>query len=155
MRIASIGVLLGTAVATLLGVGQVTIAQASSAATVSVSQSESTTRWFVQLSGKPRSAGGSAATLASEKQAFRAAAKATGISFKERFAYDTLWNGFSIDVRNPAQAALLRSVPGVKAVYPVVNIEAPPKADTDGVSSLDMASAVMQTGVNNARSSSD
>jgi len=152
MRIHSLGVLLGTAVATALSVGSVSIAQASIADSVSVAQSETPTRWFVQLEGKPRSAGGSASQLASEKQAFRTAAKATGIQFKERFAYDTLWNGFSVQVTSARDASLLRSVPGVKAVYPVVAIDAPPKADTDGVSSLDMATAIAQTGVNNARS---
>ncbi len=152
MRIHSLGVLLGTAVATALSVGSVSVAQASVADSVSVAQSETPTRWFVQLEGKPRSAGGSASQLASEKQAFRAAAKATGIQFKERFAYDTLWNGFSVQVTSARDASLLRSVPGVKAVYPVVAIDAPPQADTDGVSSLDMATAIAQTGVNNARS---
>ena len=118
---------------------------------VSVSQSETPDRWFVQLQGKAKVQGASAAEVAAEKQAFRDAAKAAGVTFKERFAYDTLWNGFSVQV-DGANLAALRSVPGVKAVFPVVLVDGPPRSANDGESSIDLATAVTQTGVDLARS---
>src|SRR3990170_1243957 len=40
--------------------------------------------WFVQLTGS--------------KQGFRKDARATGLKFTERFAYDKVWNGLSVKV---------------------------------------------------------
>ncbi len=152
MRISSLGVLLSTAVVTALGAGGVMpAATADEVSSVSISQSETPDRWFVQLAGKAKVHGASASQVAAEKQAFRDAAKAAGVTFKERFAYDTLWNGFSVQV-DGANLAALRSVPGVKAVFPVVLVDGPPRSATDGESSVDLATAVTQTGVDLARS---
>ena len=50
--------------------------------------------------------------------AFNANAAADGVKLTERYSYDSLWNGLSVSVA-PTQVAALRSVPGVKAVYPL------------------------------------
>lgn len=63
--------------------------------------------WFVELSGKPLAAGGSAAELKAEKDAFRAAAKKAGFAFTERYSFDTLWNGLSIQTRTADATKLL------------------------------------------------
>ncbi len=152
MRIRSLGVLFGTAIATVLGIGAVApAATADEINYVSTSQSETPTRWFVQLEGKAKAQGGSAAQVTAEKKAFRVAAKAAGVKFEERFSYDTLWNGFSVDI-DAANLATLRSVPGVKAVYPVILVDGPPKPEGDGESGVDLATAVTQTGADLARS---
>ena len=61
--------------------------------------------WFVELAGKPVAAGGSLATNTAEKVAFRAEARSAKVSFTERRAFNTLWNGLSI--RTGADAATL------------------------------------------------
>jgi subtilisin family serine protease len=151
MRIRSIGVLLGTAAVTALGLANVPLVNAQATNSISAAQNETATRWFVQFQGNPRARGSSAAQLAAERQAFRTAASASGIQFKERFTYDTLWNGMSIDLRSPIDASTLRSVPGVKAVYPVISIDAPLRGESDGETGVAMATAITQTGVDIAR----
>src|SRR2546423_3512275 len=79
---------------------------------------ESAQAWFVQFSSAPAAKGGSKSKLAGERQAFCANAAAQGLDVKQRYAFDDLWNGVSVDV--PAeQAGGLAAVPGVTAVYPV------------------------------------
>jgi minor extracellular serine protease Vpr len=81
-------------------------------------RNETPTAWFVQLAGAPAVNGGSKAVLDSQRKTFLAAATNMGLSVTQRFAFNTLWNGLSVDV--PAsQAGELAAVPGVKAVYPV------------------------------------
>ncbi|HSN86364.1 MAG TPA: S8 family serine peptidase [Thermoanaerobaculia bacterium] len=88
---------------------------------------ETPSAWFVELQGAPVADGGSAATLAKEKQAFRAAAKKAGVNFKERFSYDRLWNGLSVTV-DAAGLAKLSRMAEVKNLYPVVAIARPETA---------------------------
>lgn len=79
--------------------------------------------YFVQFAGAPTADGASAATVQQQQDNFRAAAASAGVSYSERFAFQTLWNGLSVATANPA--ALAR-VPGVKAVLPVRTIESVP-----------------------------
>ncbi len=110
---------------------------------------ESPTRWFVELNGKPKADGGSATTLANERQSFRKEASDAGVVFTERFTYDNLFNGLSISV--PAsQVGKLKLLNSVKAVYPVQSIPLPP---TDSNPSPELATAIAQTQADIAHSS--
>jgi subtilisin family serine protease len=70
------------------------------------------------------------------------------VKLTERRAYDVLFNGFSVEV-SPANRAKLAQLPGVKAVYPVLAVEAP-EVETSN-SAPDMALAVALTGANVAQ----
>lgn len=91
---------------------------------VPAAQEERFSAWFVELSEPPRSAGGSAIRLATEKQELRNLAKAQGIKMKVRYSYDSLFNGLSVEV-DAAGLAKIARMPGVKAVYPVIEVEQP------------------------------
>lgn len=118
-------------------------------ASVPADLAENATRWFVELSGPPAGMGGDVVTVRREQANVRALASAAGVKMQERYRYETLWNGFSIEA-SAAEASRLKGIPGVRAVYPVVEVEAPPRPDTDGVEP-NMASAVTQTGVDKVR----
>ena len=83
------------------------------------SANESAEAWFVELASPPAVKGTSKAKLKSERDAFFASAALQGLSVKQRQAFDTLWNGVSVNIP-AAEAGALATVPGVKAVYPVV-----------------------------------
>ncbi|HEX7184704.1 MAG TPA: S8 family serine peptidase [Thermoanaerobaculia bacterium] len=102
---------------------------------------ETPSAWFVELQGAPIADGGSPSDLAKEKQAFRAAAKKAGVNFKERYAYDKLFNGFSVEVDSAGVAKLSR-LPGVKDLYPVVEMRIP---EVEENPSPDMATAISMT----------
>jgi len=107
---------------------------------------ETPSLWFVELSGKPTADGGSAATLKAEKQAFRNAAKAAGVEYSERLAFDTLWNGLSVEVA-AGSLGKLSSLSGVKAVYPVATIPMPQGSEVP-----DLNTALAMTGADIAQS---
>ena len=94
------------------------------AAAASEATEDVVTAWFVELSSPPTADGGSPATLAQEKQAFRDAAKKAGVQMKERFSYDKLFNGLSVQV-SAGSLSRLNGLAGVKNIYPVVTIERP------------------------------
>lgn len=104
--------------------------------------------WFVELTGKPATEGTSLAALQREQDAFRAAASRARVKYVERFAFSTLWNGFSISI-SPADIAKVASLPGVKAVYPVVTVSLPP---TEDVSDPNLGTALAMTGADIAQS---
>lgn len=115
------------------------------------SEQENGNLWFVELSGAPVADGASLSTVRQEKAAFRKAAAAAGVSFKERLSYDTLFNGFSVEV-DPANRAALGRVAGVKAMYPVELIQAPTPEQREAIRA-DMATALAQTGADIAQNS--
>ena len=127
------------------------VAQVYAQESVSVSEQENGNLWFVELSGAPVADGASLATVRNEKAAFRRAAAAAGVTFKERMAYDTLFNGFSIEVA-PGDRAKIAQLDGVKAMYPVEIISAPTPEVSEGVVA-DMARAVALTGADVAQNS--
>ncbi len=96
--------------------------------------------WFVELKGAPAAAGGSVAANKAQKASFRAEARKAGVSFTERKAFDTLWNGVSI--KTGADAATLKGIPGVKAVYPVGIESIPPTSEI----SPELSTALQMTG---------
>lgn len=118
-------------------------------AAVTGSFNESPTLWFVELKGKPKADGGSAATLAATRQNFRNEASAKGVLFNERFVYDNLFNGLSVSVK-ASDVGVLKTLPSVQAVYAVESVSLPP---TDDNPSPDLATAIAQTQANIAQSS--
>lgn len=107
---------------------------------------ESPQRWFVELKGAPAADGGTAAALRAEKKAFRDAARTTGLRYREHYAYDTLFNGFSVVV-DRTQLSTLARLPGVKAIYPVETVTPP----APGASNPDLLSALAMTGADVAQ----
>lgn len=136
-----------SSLALLLGISQ---AQANNS--VSIAEAEGGNLWFVELKAAPVASGNSKKNVLAAKAAFRQAASEAGVSFKERRAFDTLFNGFSIEVK-PGERAKLMQVDGVKAIYPVEVIQAP-KAEvlSSGIIG-DMATALAMTGANTAQNS--
>ncbi len=105
---------------------------------------ESPRAWFVEFTGAPLADGGSAATVQSQRAQFRAEAARQNIRFQERFTYDSLFNGVSI-MADASQIGALSRLPGVKAIYPVMEIARPeveePTDDIDMVTALAMTGA--------------
>ncbi len=104
--------------------------------------------WFVELMNAPGADGTSSAALRNEKNAFRSAARAAGLRYTERYAFDTLWNGLSIRIDRSQLAALSR-IPGVKALYPVISHSLPEPVEPD--SGAELFTALAQTGANIAQ----
>ncbi|PWB53625.1 MAG: peptidase S8 [Anaerolineales bacterium] len=80
--------------------------------------------WFVELSSAPTADGTNLAALKAEKAAFRVNAKKAGLVYTERYAFDTLFNGFSISITTD-QLGKLNRMAGVKNIYPVETIAMP------------------------------
>ena len=117
--------------------------------TVPASAAENSGLWFVELAGLPTADGNTLAKVRSEKAAFRKAAKAAGIKYTERRAYDVLFNGFSVAITASARDKLGR-LPGVTGLYPVINVAAPTPEQAAG-STLDLVSAISMTGARAAQ----
>jgi subtilisin family serine protease len=99
--------------------------------------------WFVELSSRPTTDGGSLPGVLLEQATFRAAAAGAGIRATERGAFHALWNGVSLAVR-PRDVSRLRALPGVTEVYPVMAIELPevsPTLDPALLTALSMTGA--------------
>lgn len=103
--------------------------------------------WFVELASPPAVEGTPRDVLRQEKEAFRDAARRAGLRLKERFAFDALWNGLSVEVP-PDQLPALARLPGVKALYPVVAFTLPPVTP---VEDADLATALAMTGADVAQ----
>jgi minor extracellular serine protease Vpr len=103
--------------------------------------------WFVEFASKPLADGGSRTLTEADKSKFRAAAAAQGIEYTERFAFNNLWNGVSINV-DPVYVNKLRTLPGVVAVYPVVKISMP---ETVSGASPELFTAIQMTGADIAQ----
>ena len=109
---------------------------------------ETPVSWFVELANAPTADGGSLALTQADKANFRSAARKAGLQYSERFAFDTLWNGLSVSLASPSGLAQLSRIPGVTAIYPVVDITLPPTTSIDP----DLASALAMTGADVAQS---
>lgn len=103
--------------------------------------------WFVEFASKPLADGGTVTQTNADKSKFSAAAAASGIEYTERFAFNNLWNGVSINV-NPADVNKLKTLPGVVAVYPVVKISIP---ETTTSPSPELFTAIQMTGADIAQ----
>ncbi|HSG52631.1 MAG TPA: S8 family serine peptidase [Rheinheimera sp.] len=115
-----------------------------------VSAAEGGNLWFVELADKPVASGNTKASVTAAQNNFRKAAKEADVQFNERRSFDTLFNGFSVEI-NPEQRAKLMQIPGVKAIYPVEVIQAPSADFNAGGSAADMATAISMTGADTAQ----
>ncbi|MBI5067120.1 MAG: S8 family serine peptidase [Deltaproteobacteria bacterium] len=104
--------------------------------------------WFVELAGAPEAEGGSAAAVAAEQAGFRAEAARGGVSYAERHAFRTLFNGFSVRVK-PSELGKLRRMTGVKSLTPVISIPAP---QATAAPSPELFTALAMTGADVAHS---
>jgi len=104
--------------------------------------------WFVELKGTPVADGGSLSALQAEKAAFRAAAKKASVAYTERYAFDTLWNGFALEMGS-TQLAKVSAIDGVTAIYPIERITLP---ETSPVSDPELETAIKMTGADIAQS---
>ncbi len=125
------------------------IATAHAQESVPASDAENANLWFVELSGAPTAAGNSLANVRAQKAAFKNAAAAAGISYTERRSFDVLFNGYSVEADAVNRAKLAR-VEGVKALWPVVSIQAP-EFDPDTTATPDLITAISMTGANIAQ----
>ena len=91
---------------------------------IDMTADETSPFWFVELSSPPAAEGTDMATLAAEKNAFRTNATKAGLVYTERYAYDVLFNGFSISIERSELGKLAR-IPGVVNIYPVEIIALP------------------------------
>lgn len=104
--------------------------------------------WFVEMPSAPTADGTPSATVKKEKDAFRAEARKVGLKYTERYAFNTLWNGLSIEAGS-AELGKLSRMTSVKAIYPVATIPLPeisPLADPE------LATALAMTGADVAQS---
>ena len=110
--------------------------------------------WFVELASAPLAEASPVneakylAKLKQEKQDFRSEARSRGLRFTERYAYDRLWNGLSVEM-DPADLSMLANTPGVVAVYPVEPVDPPEVAlpvDLESGSAADLFTAITMTG---------
>lgn len=103
--------------------------------------------WLVELSGAPSTTKAGRNALAAERNEFRKAAESAGIDLKERYTFETLWNGLSIEA-STSDIRKIRALAGVKAVWPVIAIDAPEKP---AASNPDLATAIQMTGADTAQ----
>ncbi len=101
---------------------------------------------FVELDSAPSADGTSEAALDAERSEFRARAKRAGISYRQRFAYRTLFNGVSISTDDQDAIA---GLDGVAAVYPVQTAHVDQRTEAFDP---DLAYAITMTGVDIAHS---
>jgi len=85
---------------------------------------ETPVAWFVQFAAAPRVKGGSSSARASERALFRSTALAERVAFVERYDFQTLFNGLSVEA-STAEIAKLARMPGVTGVFPVETIAMP------------------------------
>ncbi|MDH3308278.1 MAG: S8 family serine peptidase, partial [Acidimicrobiia bacterium] len=107
---------------------------------------ETPTAWFVQLASPPAAAGSSVAAVKAEHAAFKAAAKAAGITYQEVRSFETLFNGFSISL-DAGQLGRLTQLSEVRAVFPVLTVDLP----TVQTASPELATAIVMTGADIAQ----
>ena len=95
---------------------------------------DSTGAWFVELNGSV--------------DTFRGQARGAGVDFSERYVFGRLWRGLSVNTTGEG-AALLRRLPSVRAVFPVVPMSFDPATRV----SPELAHAVTMTGADLAQAS--
>ncbi|MBK7820015.1 MAG: S8 family serine peptidase [Tessaracoccus sp.] len=81
-------------------------------------------KWFVEFNGQPTAAGGKKATVDKTHQGFANTLRKSGKKASVQRTFTTLFNGVTVSA-DTETARSLTSLPGVKAVYPVVAVAAP------------------------------
>lgn len=97
------------------------ISHAQSPQAVPVSDNESSGLWFVELSSPPTSDGGTTTALDREEAEFHSAASDAGVRYTEKRQFRSLWNGLTVSASG-RDVSKLRSLPGVKSVFPVMKV---------------------------------
>ena len=142
-----------TALSAAASVGQAASASAGFTAsndTIDASSNETATKWFVQFASAPTADGGSLSATRNDKTNFRKAAKAAGVAFTERYAFDTLFNGISIEIASTDLGKVSR-LSGVAAMYPVITEAPEPLQFISTGSDPDMSTALGMTGADIAQ----
>jgi subtilisin family serine protease len=103
---------------------QIPVTPLETAATpdVSVAANETPEIWFVELASPPSADGTKPSTLAAERAAFRSQAQKAGLKYTERYAYESLFNGFSVKIARSDIGKLSR-ISGVQRIYPVGTVQ--------------------------------
>ena len=109
---------------------------------------ETPSLWFVEMPSNPTADGTSPAAVKREKDNFRAEARRVGLKYTERYAFDTLWNGLSIQA-SAAELGKLSRMSSVKAVYPVAVVPVP---EVSTLADPELATALAMTGADIAQS---
>lgn len=135
----------------MLAIAALSTASMAMAQSIPASQAEDTRLWFVEFAGKTVADGASVAAVQAEQAAFRAAAAAAKVSYQERRAFNSLFNGLAISVGAVERAKLAR-VAGVKALHPIEIIQAPTPEQVAG-SAIELHRALSLTGANIAQNS--
>jgi minor extracellular serine protease Vpr len=117
---------------------------------IPLSDNETATRWFVELSSPPSSDGTSIAALDREASDFHAAAAAAGVRYSGSRRFSELWNGVTISAA-ARDVSKLRALPGVQGVYPVMKVSLAQQEDQPG-NVADLITALAQTGADIAQS---
>jgi len=116
---------------------------------LTITGDETPTLWFVELASPPTSDGTADSRVQSEQAEFRNAARASGLEYSERFAFQSLFNGISIEVPRRELAKLSR-VPGVQQLWPVVHVKTAEASNPVNVP--DLGTAIAMTGADIAQS---
>jgi minor extracellular serine protease Vpr len=119
---------------------------------VSRTGEERISAWFIELREAPRVIGGEPVRLATEKQTFRRQAREMGVKMKVRFTYDTLFNGYSVEVDERGLAKLAK-LPEVKNIYPVFEVEKPEPVEVEPGEVLDLTTSLAMVQADIAQSS--
>ncbi len=138
------------AVLVLLALG--TVSAFGQTAGPSQATNETPSQWFVELTGAPQAdvdatfteqqKANYRAARRAERDAWRGAARARGLQYRELQAYDVLWNGLAIEI-TPSQLSVLGLVPGTKDIYPVFATARP---ETAPMNEPELVSALAMTG---------
>jgi len=102
--------------------------------------SENPSSWFVELAAPPTAQGFSSQSVLSAQSSFRSLAKTSGIQYREKYTYTTLFSGFSV-LASSSEISKISQLAGVKAVYPVRSY-AVPKDTTSALVPQDATSNV-------------
>ncbi|MCE3284789.1 MAG: peptidase and in kexin sedolisin, partial [Steroidobacteraceae bacterium] len=141
MSLKSLGVLLATTAICAIA-GPVGDARAALPETAAAEMRAQPNTWFVQLKGPPTADGNLLQAVRAEKAAFRSAATKAGVKFQERFAYDKLFNGFSLNASR-TDVERIKGISNVAAVWPVAVVDAPEPA---AAPSPDLYTAISMSG---------
>jgi minor extracellular serine protease Vpr len=125
------------------------ISHAQSPQAVPVSDNESSGLWFVELSSPPTSDGGTVAALDRDEADFHSAASGAGVRYTEKRHYRSLWNGMTVNASG-RDVSKLRSLPGVKSVFPVTKVYLS-QIETQPGNSPELVTALHMTGADVAQ----
>jgi len=98
-------------------------------------------RWIFELKNAPVAQGGSRRAVQDDQRAFRQAVRNAGVNFRERLAFENLFNGISMEL-DPADVNTLSRSFAVKAIYPLRTYSLPPTQTV----SPELATALAMTG---------